>query len=107
MDRDVIFEYAGKTIRGKATETSMSIDASGLISTMKCDVSFIVDTVFNDSVNHPTRILQSGNRTIVFWNDGTKTIVKRAEDEADNPYVAFTAALAIKTYVFSPSLKSM
>lgn len=48
--------------------------------------------------NDVTRILQSGNRTIVFWADGTKTIVKCADDEPDDPYNAFTAALAIKTY---------
>lgn len=53
------------------------------------------------------RILQSGNRTIVFWGDGTKTIVKRADDEEDNPYVAFTAALAIKTYGSNSKLKSI
>ena len=42
---------------------------------------------------YPDRILKSGNRTIVFWNDGEKTIVKRADGEPDNTYVAFTAAL--------------
>ena len=44
------------------------------------------------------KILTSGNRTIVFWTDGTKTIVKRANDERPNDYSAFTAALAIKVY---------
>ena len=44
------------------------------------------------------RILQSGNRVIVFWNDNTKTIVKRSEDTEDDIYGAFTAALAIKVY---------
>ena len=51
------------------------------------------------------RILQSGNRTIVFWGDGTKTIVKRAEDELNSPYVAFTAALAVKTYGSNSQVK--
>lgn len=44
------------------------------------------------------RILKSGNRVIVFWKDGTKTIVKLAEGEQDSIYAAFTAALAIKLY---------
>lgn len=44
------------------------------------------------------RILQSGNRVIVFWADGSKTIVKRSEDTIDDIYEAFTAALAIKVY---------
>lgn len=46
----------------------------------------------------PTRILQSGNRVIVFWDDGRKTIVKRSEDTMNDIYSAFTAALAIKIY---------
>lgn len=53
----------------------------------------------------PFRILKSGNRTIVFWADGTKTIVKRAEDEEDNDYAAFTAALGIKLYGSNSALK--
>lgn len=55
----------------------------------------------------PTRILRSGDRTIVFWNDGTKTIVKRSPDEADNDYIAFTAALAIKMYGSNSKLRRL
>ena len=51
------------------------------------------------------RILKSGNRMIVFWEDGTKTVVKRAEDEEDNDYAAFTAALGIKLYGSNSALK--
>lgn len=51
------------------------------------------------------RILKSGNRMIVFWEDGTKTVVKRAEDEADNDYAAFTAALGVKLYGSNSALK--
>ena len=46
----------------------------------------------------PSRILRSGNRTIVFWLDGTKTIIKLSEGDADSEYAAFTAALAIKIF---------
>lgn len=53
----------------------------------------------------PERILRSGNRMIVFWKDGTKTIVKRAEDEADSDYAAFTAALGIKLFGSNSALK--
>lgn len=53
----------------------------------------------------PSRILKSGNRTIVFWADGTKTIVKRAEDETESDYAAFTAALGIKTFGSNSALK--
>lgn len=55
----------------------------------------------------PSRILKSGNRTIVFWSDGTKTIVKRAEDEPDNDYAAFTAALGIKIFGSNSALRRM
>jgi hypothetical protein len=47
----------------------------------------------------PKKIIKSGPCTIVFWNDGTKTMVRRAMDEeTDSPYEAFTAALAIKIF---------
>ena len=53
----------------------------------------------------PTRILRSGPATIVFWPDGTKTVVKRAPDEEDNAYAAFTAALGIKIFGSNSKLK--
>lgn len=53
----------------------------------------------------PKRILRSGPATIVFWSDGTKTVVKRSPDEPDNAYVAFTAALGIKLFGSNSKLK--
>lgn len=53
------------------------------------------------------RILKSGNRTIVFWGDGSKTVVKRAEDEEDNLYNAFCAALAKRVYKSNSKLIKM
>ena len=53
----------------------------------------------------PDRILKSGDRTIVFWSDGEKTIVKRAPDEPESDYAAFTAALGIKVYGSNSALK--
>lgn len=63
--------------------------------------SFIIDKFT------PNRILRSGPATIVFWADGTKTVVKRAPDEEDNAYAAFTAALAIKIFGSNSKLKKM
>lgn len=57
--------------------------------------------------HEPCRILKSGDRTIVFWPDGEKTIVKRAADEPDNDYAAFTAALGIKLFGSNSALKRM
>lgn len=55
----------------------------------------------------PLRILRNGPATIVFWGDGTKTVVKRAPDEPDNEYTAFTAALAIKIFGSNSKLKKI
>lgn len=55
----------------------------------------------------PKRILRSGPATIVFWQDETKTIVKRAPDDPDNSYSAFTAALAIKIFGSNSALKKL
>lgn len=44
------------------------------------------------------RIIYNDPATIVFWNDGTKTVVKRGENEKFNKYTAFCAALAKKMY---------
>jgi hypothetical protein len=59
------------------------------------------------TVYTPRRILRSGPATIVFREDGTKTVVKRAPDEEDNAYAAFTAALAIKIFGSNSKLKKM
>ncbi len=53
----------------------------------------------------PVRILKSGIATIVFWQDGTKTVVKRGSDEPESDYAAFTAALGIKIFGSNSALK--
>lgn len=53
------------------------------------------------------RILKSGRATVVFWNDGSKTVVKRGENEPDDAYAAFTAALAIRLYGSNSKLKRL
>ena len=65
-----------------------------------CDA---IDSV--DKMLCPNRILKSGNATIVFWKDGTKTIVRRADEEDDSDYDAFTAALAIKLFGTNSALQ--
>jgi len=84
------------------------------------DMSTVVtnfESVFNNLTNiagmatnqkyEPRQILISGNRTIVFWKDGTKTIVKCADDKEFNVYVAFTAALSIKIFGSNTHLKKV
>lgn len=53
------------------------------------------------------RILKSGDVTIVFWSDGTKTVVKRSNDESYSDYAAFTAALAIKNFGTNSAVKRL
>ena len=55
----------------------------------------------------PVKIIQNGPATIIFWKDGTKTIVRKAEASTDDPYVAFCAALAKKVYGNNSRIKKL
>ena len=44
------------------------------------------------------RIIYSGNKTVVLWEDGTKTIVGCSDGETYDEFDGFTAALAKKIY---------
>ena len=46
----------------------------------------------------PVRIIYNPPATIVFWSDGTKTVVKKRKGERFNEYNAFCAALAKKVF---------
>lgn len=46
----------------------------------------------------PKKIIYNDKATIVFWKDGTKTIVKIAEGTTYSKYNAFCAALAKKIF---------
>ena len=65
----------------------------------------IMDT--SSDVFMPEKIIKSADRTIVFWKDGTKTIVKCADDEYYDIYSAFTAALAKKVYGSNSQVKKI
>lgn len=65
-------------------------------------------TMYENAILHlftPKRILKSGRATVVFWEDGSKTIVKCGEAETPDDYDAFTAALAIKVFGSNSKLK--
>lgn len=64
---------------------------------------------YNEDVTVPvvTRILKSGDRTIVFWNDNTKTIVKRCPDDEDSDYAAFAAAYIKKVFGCNSRIRRM
>ena len=55
----------------------------------------------------PSRIIYNNPATIVFWNDGTKTVVKLAKGEKFNKYYAFCAALAKRIYGTNSALTKL
>lgn len=55
----------------------------------------------------PKRIQKNGPAMIVFWRDGTKTIVRRGDGDPDSDYAAFTAALGIKVFGSNSQLKKI
>lgn len=70
------------------------------------------DKAFNDAFEIETapkvdRIIFNNPATIVFWKDGTKTVVKVAEDTEFNHYWGFCSALAIKMFGSNHAVKSM
>ena len=65
------------------------------------------DNESGDNFFAPKKIIKSADRTIVFWKDGTKTIVRRSEDAEDDIYSAFTAALAEKVYGNNSQIKKI
>ena len=58
-------------------------------------------------VVEPQKIIYSGNRTIVFWNDGTKTIVKVAKGQEFDEYLGFIAAYAKKMFGTNSKIKKL
>ncbi len=53
----------------------------------------------------PEKIVKCGDRTTVIWADGNKTVVHRSQEDQDNIYAAFTAALSKKLYGSNSALK--
>lgn len=47
---------------------------------------------------HPVKIIFNDPVSVVFWEDGEKTVVRRHESEPYDKYTAFCAALAIKIF---------
>lgn len=52
----------------------------------------------SDILPVPERVLYSGDRTIVFWDDGDKTIVKLGDGEQFDEYAGFCAAFTKKMF---------
>jgi hypothetical protein len=66
------------------------------------------DTVFRVVKNEflpPIRIIHHGPATVVFWKDGTKTVVKLMEGDVYDEYNAFCAAFVKKVYGSTNAVK--
>ena len=74
-------------------------------SEMKVEID--INWNFANELLTPKKIIYSERTTIVFWNDGTKTIVKCSEDTEPDSYSAFTAALAKKIYGSNSQIKKI
>ena len=70
-------------------------------------IEALMSGIFGNRIPVPVRIIKSGKVTVVFWDDGSKTIVRCAEDEIPDDYDAFTAALAKRVYGSNTRLKKM
>ena len=53
----------------------------------------------------PLRIIHHGPATVVFWKDGTKTVVKLMEGDVYDEYNAFCAAFVKKVYGSTNAVK--
>lgn len=93
-----IVEDNSKETYYELTPSIMSLDINPMYGSL--EIKGVVDRINKQKTMGltPVRILQSGNRVIVFWDDDSKTVVKRSDDTDDDIYGAFTAALAIKVY---------
>lgn len=60
-----------------------------------------------DEPYRPERVIFSGDKTIVFWKDGGKTIVSCAEGQPFDEYTGFVAALAKKVYGSTSRVKKI
>lgn len=61
----------------------------------------------NSPYPKPVKIIYNPPATIVFWTDGTKTVVKCCEEDEYNEYYGFLCALGKKMFGTNSHLKKM
>ena len=78
---------------------SCYVGADGDTPISRSIISNMINKLPNTAIDPryiPEKIIYNNPATIVFWKDGTKTVVKKAPHEKFNTYHAFCAALAKK-----------
>lgn len=77
-----------------------------LIENAKSGITNVVLAFASDAFE-PVKIIKSGECTIVFWKDNSKTIARRDPEDADNLHTAFCAALAKKVHGSNSRIKKI
>lgn len=75
--------------------TDINITAPGCTFTLMPQYSFVP---IDKAIPEVKRIIFHNPATIVFWKDGTKTVVKCMEDQEFSKYYGFLAAVVKKCY---------
>lgn len=103
----------------EARKTNMQVDSPKIPDHVNCRCNSMTESAIMWTVGMeiksaiimleftPVRIIKNGPATVVFWKDGTKTVVKCAPETTPSDYDAFTAALAIKIFGNNSRLKKM
>lgn len=104
MDGFDLTGYLNNSVSSALQSVSNSVFLDAMQTPFRCERA-VIPNVNIENTYKPKQIIKSGDHTIVFWPDGTKTIVKRSEDEPDNDYAAFTAALGIKIFGSNSALR--
>lgn len=97
----VLWEDGPKT---KVDYEKVTVFKSGIPVCLEIDMEAFMAKV---RLMRPKRIIHSGPATIVFWEDGTKTVVKLSEKDTYDEYDAFTAAFAIKIFGSNSAVKKL
>lgn len=94
----------GSTMTSNGFTLSEALEAIDEVKRLRCDLAKYKKRSAVPEVN---KILKNGDYMTVLWDDGTKTIVKRAADEPASDYAAFTACLGIKCFGSNSALKRL
>jgi len=72
----------------------------------KAQLSALIKNEMKHVFLKPVRIIHHGPATVVFWKDGTKTVVKLMEGDVYDEYNAFCAACVKKIYGSTGAVKN-
>lgn len=69
------------------------------------NISEMEEQIMKTTLPGIKKVIYSGEKTIILWEDKTKTIVSRKEDDAYDPYMAFCAAVTKKLFGSTNKIK--